>query len=76
MRISSVTMIFSIVTAVLFIIFSYIFYKYSTVPKDFPPGPGRLPIVGSYLKLPVKSGVLVAASDWFVKKYGKLVSFS
>ena len=66
-------MIFSIVTAVLFIICSYLFYKYSTVPKDFPPGPGRLPIVGSYLKLPVKSGVLVAASDWFVKKYGKLV---
>ena len=64
---------FSIVTAILFLLFTLLFYKYSTVPRDFPPGPGRLPIVGSYLKLPLKSGVLVAASDWFVKHYGKLV---
>ena len=40
---------------------------------DFPPGPGRLPVVGSLLSIPNASGVLVACTQWFIKRYGKLV---
>ena len=40
---------------------------------DFPPGPGRLPIVGSLLSIPQVNGVLVAGTQWFIKRYGKLV---
>ena len=42
--------------------------------SDFPPGPGRLPIVGSYLSIPQTNGVFVAATRWFISRYGKLVS--
>ena len=41
--------------------------------SDFPPGPGRLPIVGSLLSIPNTSGVLVACTHWFIQRYGKLV---
>ena len=41
--------------------------------SDFPPGPGRLPIVGSLLSIPNTSGVLVACTSWFIQRYGKLV---
>ena len=76
---------------VLFPLLIYWLYKSSKVPKglthqkllslfilnpDFPPGPGRLPIVGSLLSIPNASGVLVACTQWFIKRYGKLVEES
>ena len=82
-------MIFSTVTVVLISLVIYLLYKSSRVPKgnenywrifylqsfilDFPPGPGRLPIVGSLLSIPQVNGVLVAGTQWFIKRYGKLV---
>ena len=51
----------------------FLLYKTTRIPKNFPPGPGRFPIVGSYLSIPQMNGVFVAATNWFIKRYGKLV---
>jgi len=65
--------LFSTVTLTLISLFIYLLYKSTKIPKNFPPGPGRLPFFGALLSIPQTNGVLVAAANWFIKQYGKLV---
>ena len=66
-------MIASTISLVLVSIVVFLLYKSTKIPKNFPPGPGRFPVVGSYLSIPQMNGVFVAATNWFIKRYGKLV---
>jgi len=42
-------------------------------PAGFPPGPPRLPLLGSLLHVPHVPGLLTNAAQWFIQRYGKLV---
>lgn len=57
----------------LFLLFAFFLAQQFRKPKDFPPGPWRIPIFGSLLFIPMIPGVFSMGADWFIKRYGKMV---
>ncbi|XP_069672280.1 methyl farnesoate epoxidase-like [Periplaneta americana] len=57
-----------------FVILLLVYHWMTMKPKDFPPGPPYLPIVGSIFSMPKKLAHMTMAGEWR-QKYGPVVGF-